>query len=412
MLRELRSAGGEGVARKALATLAWLNHYEGRLDEARALYRTFVERYPRSGFAWLAAVRAGQCAAELGDLKGAAETYLAAARFPESMPLAPVFGTAYAARTSEALGQPAVSLAQYRAALDAWDARYGRHLSLRAPRRPNQSSWPSTARLEDESSLNRESLMRRSAELGRTTAAPGAEAVERARWLVDHGRAEDGVRALDGFEARYPGSANAADAAYLAHKGRLFAALARLTDPGQATRIEGERALGALAGEPFDFPVCAAAIARALLLQQRGEGDEAGRVTRAALEQWRAGQQFQEPDGPVARDVAEIRRVLFQPLGGALLGKERWNAFVWPGLLPPFLVVSADLTLGFADDGREPFSLAQRYPAHDNVLVVTAEQIGILGKVMDALGGTAAREGQVFIDKGVMEPPSYPSADP
>jgi hypothetical protein len=76
--------------------------------------------------------------------------------------------------------------------------------------------------------------------------------------------------------------------------------------------------------------------------------------------------------------------------------------------MPPFVVVRADFTLGFADDRREPFSLAQRYPAFDHLLGLTAEQVGMLEKVIESTGGAAAREGRVFVDKGVMETPVVP----
>ncbi len=406
-LRDLQSTSSGPVARRALATLAWLHHVEGRPAEARALYRSFLERYPDSGFAWLAAVRAGQCAEALGDSTDAVAFYRAAARRTPEMPLAPVFGHVYAARALEGLGEAAAALEHYRAALSAWDALYGRNRSLPEPRRRRQTM--SMARPEDPSALNRESVARRAAELARTTAAPGADTVERARWLIDHGRAEEGVRALDGFATHFSGSANAAEAAYLAHKGRLLHALAQLADPTGAARLEGEKALDALAAEPYDFPAGAAGVARAILLQQRGATEEADRVMRATLERWREGQRFEEPAGDVARDVAEIRRAVFQPLGGPAFGDQRWNAFSWPRALPPFLVVNADVTVGFADDRREAFSLALRYPAFGNVIGITSEQIDMLTKVMDALGGVAAREGKIFVDKGVMEAPVVPA---
>lgn len=407
-LRLLSAQAGEPVAGRSLATLAWLYQVEGRPAEARELYRSFLDRYPGSGFAWLAAVRAGQCAEALGDTRDAVALYRSAARHGPAMPLAPVFGHAYAARAFESLGEASAARDEYGSALSAWDIRYGRSKSLPEPRRRNPDAQPSMSRQEDASSLYRERILQRVATLARTTAAPGGSIVERARRLIDGGRPEEGIRALDDFAARFPGSSNIGEASYLSHKGRLFHALGQLADPTGAGRAGGEAALDALAAEPYDFPVVAAAMARAVLLHQRGARDEADQRMRAALERWRTEQAFEEPDGEVARDVAEIRRVVFQPLGGPVFGDQRWNAFSWPPSMPPYLVANTDLTLGFADDRREPFSLAQRYPAFDNLLGLTEEQVRMLEKVIGSTGGAAAREGRVFVEKGVMETPVVP----
>jgi hypothetical protein len=407
-LRELLSTAREPVAARARATLAWLNQYEGRFETARGLYESYVARYPRSGYAWLAAVRAGQCASEAGDWIGAVALFRSAAQASSSMPFAPAIGHAYAARGFEAMGDATASLAEYRAALAAWDFRFGSYVSVSPPRRPRQTSDVSMARRVDSEALYREKVIQRIAQLARTTAAPGADAVERARWLVDHDRPAEAIPLLGGFKARFPRSANIVESAYLAHKARLFHALSQMADSAGTSRAEGERALEVLSGEPFDFPVGAAAISRAVLLNIRGDTDGASRLMRVTLERWRQAQKVEEPTTDLGRDVASIRRAVFLPLGGAPYGAERWNAFTWPASLPEYLVASADVTLVFADDSREPFSLAQHYPGFDRLLGTNGEQLGILERVMEATGGTAAREGRIFIDKGLMETPVVP----
>ena len=407
-LRELLSTAREPVAAKALATLAWLNQYEGRFDTARELYQSYLARSPYSGYAWLAAIRAGQCASETGDWKGAAALFRTAASSSLTMPLAPAFGHAYAARAFEAMGDSAASLAEYQAALAAWDFRHGSYLSVGVPRRPRQTSSVSMARPADREGLYREKVIQRIAELTRTKASPGADAVERARWLIDRDRPADAVAVLAGFAERFPGSANAGESVYLLHKARLLRALSQVADAAGPSRADGEAALELLAAEPFDFPVGAAAIARAVLLNGRGDADGAARLMRATLERWRATQAFEEPTTDLGRDVAAIRRAVFLPLGGSPYGAARWNAFTWPASLPEYLVATADVTLVFADDSRVPFSLAQHYPGFDRLLGINAEQLGILERVMEATGGSAAREGRIFVDKGLMETPVVP----
>ena len=407
-LRELFSTAREPAAAKALATLAWLNQYEGRYDESRALYESYLARFPLSNYAWLAAIRAGQCASEMGDWKSAATLFRSAASLSSAMPLAPAIGHLHAARAFEAMGDAAASLEEYLAALAAWDFRYGSYLSVGVPRRPRQQSYVSMARRIGREGLYREKVIQRIAELTRTTAAPGADAVERARWLIDRDRPADAIALLQGFAARFPGSANAGESVYLLHKARLLRALSQVADAAGTSRADGERALETLSAEPFDFPVGAAAVARSVLLNSRGDTDAAVQLMRATLERWRATQTFEEPTTDLARDVAAIRRAVFLPLGGSPYGADRWNAFTWPASLPEYLVAGTDLTIVFADDSRAPFSLAQRYPGFDRVLGINTEQLDILERVIETTGGTAAREGRVFIDKGVMETPVVP----
>ncbi len=89
--------------RKAIATLATLRFNEGDDAKAAALYRAYVDAYPDSPYAWVAALRAAECE-EPANAKQAALMFRAAARRFGANPFARVLGHAYAGRALEAAG--------------------------------------------------------------------------------------------------------------------------------------------------------------------------------------------------------------------------------------------------------------------------------------------------------------------
>ena len=124
-------AQGQGLyQRKALATLASLHFEERDYRRARDLFKNYAGSYPETPWAWVAALRIGQCEEALGHWKAAGDAYLAAAAKYGPIPLARVLGRAYAARSYEARGQIAEALRHYQAALDGWDDDYGTVYSL------------------------------------------------------------------------------------------------------------------------------------------------------------------------------------------------------------------------------------------------------------------------------------------
>jgi outer membrane protein assembly factor BamD (BamD/ComL family) len=116
--------------RKALAILAGVRFGSGNLAEARDLYRQYLETYPDSDYAWVAALRLGQAEAALGNATGARDIFLNTAQRFAKNPLAVVLGHALAARISETDGDYARALPDYQAALAGWDADYGDRYSL------------------------------------------------------------------------------------------------------------------------------------------------------------------------------------------------------------------------------------------------------------------------------------------
>jgi tetratricopeptide (TPR) repeat protein len=406
-LTALHATGTGLFQRKALATLAWLYLYDGDIANAREAYGRYVKLYPGSGYAWVAALRAGQCAAELGDWKGAAAAYQEAARSYSSMPVARVLGHTYAARVLEGMSQAGPALAQYQAAFDAWDKDYGTRYALVMSRRQPKPADPLPV-MRDPTEVTLEALTGRIAQLKETTAGTGADVVEQGRWLIEHRRCKEAAQLLADFAKRYPRSANIPQAQYLAHKARLYDALETLDIEGAADEAAGVKILDMLAVEAYDFPVLVAKMSRAILVAQQGSRDEAEKAMRAALDEWRARQTLREPTTALEKDVAEIRAAVFLPSGGAVYGSAGWNAFSWPKTAPPFSVVNPDVSVKFADAAVARVSLAQRFPGLDNVLFIDTEQVGVLSDVMTRLGGTKKRVGRIFFDKGVMEAPNQP----
>jgi hypothetical protein len=135
-------------ARLAHSQLAAELFTEGEYALARAQYLSYVDRYPEGDWAWLAALRAGQCSERL-DERGRArdEYYRAAARYAAN-PLARVLGLTYAARISDALGAKTQALADYRAARSAWNRDYGVSYTVSTAFLPDDS-WQVTQRALD-----------------------------------------------------------------------------------------------------------------------------------------------------------------------------------------------------------------------------------------------------------------------
>lgn len=400
-------------ARKSLATLAWLEGFYGTAEKARALYAEYARRYPDSPYAWVAALRAAECASSAGDWKTAAAEYRAATSASGAVPAARVLGHVYAGRALEALDDFAPALAEYRRALDAWDRTLGARLSLGRTRRGRPSANPFELP-SDPMEVTRLALEARVSQLARTLAAPGGAVLERGRWLVGAGRLKDAAAALSGFATRFPRSANLAEAQSLAHQARLYDALELLNVEGETNEAAGMAALEALAREPYDFPVTAAKIARACVMSARGRGQEAESLLRAALAERVRRQPSQEPATPLEKDVAAIRSLLFLPTGGAPYsgGQRGWNAFRWPSALPPFVVASAATVVKDAGGKAVEVTLYHRFPGLDNVVLLDADGLSFFATLMSKVGGTKKRAWTVDperdLQRGYLETPNQP----
>src|SRR4030095_2766447 len=90
----------------------------------------------------------------------------------------------------------------------------------------------------------------------------------------------------------------------------------------------------------------AARIARASMQWSAGDADGARTAMSAALRGWIEVQPHAERRTDLERDAAAIRDAVFRPLGGGVYaGGRGWNAFSWPGTLPPFLLIDPDINV-------------------------------------------------------------------
>lgn len=155
-LAALAEQGQGRYARLAHAELAAELFLEREYAQARTQYLSYVDRYPRADWAWMAALRAGQCSERVGERRRARDEYRRAAEQHAGNPVARVLGLTYAARISEAIGARTEALAGYRAARSAWNRDYGLSYTLNSPFIP-VDPWK----------VNRRELDRRIAELAK-----------------------------------------------------------------------------------------------------------------------------------------------------------------------------------------------------------------------------------------------------
>jgi tetratricopeptide (TPR) repeat protein len=404
LLTDLHRTGKGLHARKALASLAWLYRYYGDWPRAREHYRLYVTQYPGSAYAWVAALRMAECAAEAGDWQTAAAEYQAAAQTYRTQPPARVLGHASAARAHEASGDFDRATGGYREAVGGWDDDYGPRYSFDAQRRrPAVNTVPGLPRPTGEVTLP--ALEARLAELTRSMASPGGAVLEQGRWLVSKERWTEAAALLADFGRRFRRSPNIREAQYLAHKAVLYNALAMVDVAGKPDEASGVAALDALASEPYGFPVSAAKITKACLLWKQGSQADAEGLLHEALKERVLRQDWREPASALERDVAAIRNLLFLPTGGAVYsgGVRGWNAFSWPAAVPRFVAVPTEVRVKEAAGRTNVLSLPHRMPGLDNVLMLDADQLKFLSDLLYKVGGTERRA-----PRAIMETPNQP----
>jgi hypothetical protein len=136
-----------------------------------------------------------------------------------------------------------------------------------------------------------------------------------------------------------------------------------------------------------------AKIAKALLLAKRRVQPEASALMTEALTEWHAyvrPRQVSKESVGIARDVAEIRSVLFRPAGGGIFGgHQTWNGLDWPSAPVPFVIVNPDVSVTLASGDVLRLDGRQSFPHAGKVLFLDAEQIALLTRTIDKIGGTA-----------------------
>ena len=100
-------------------------------------------------------------------------------------------------------------------------------------------------------------------------------------------------------------------------------------------------------------------MAEAALKLTQGQSSEAEALMGKTLDLWVTTQRDlnrQPPISSIDADVAEIRQVVFRPLGDLpIYAGSGWNAFKFPAALPRFIIARADVQVK-TSDGLQAYS--------------------------------------------------------
>lgn len=406
-LATLVSANRGDASRHALAFAAAFDYYQR--DYARALpqYQKFVLRYPSSSWAPIAALRIGECYEQMKDWPKASAAYERAATTFADDAYARVLGRVFASRIFEAQGRFGDSLAAAKTALNSWDADYGFEYSIRSSQAP--LSQVITGPVVDTLRVTRDDLAARVATLDRDLRQSGGRLLARARWQLDQNQFTEAITTLTTFLKQKRRSPAVTEARSLLHGAQLESALDLAAvegphyDPAKALA-----ALNAITKEPFDFFVAIAAVAEAALKLTQGQSSVAEALMGKTLELWVTTQRdLNRQFSGIDADVAEIRQVVFRPLGDVpIYSGSRWNAFRFPAELPRFIVVRADIQVKTSDGQVVRHTVYQKFPDLDRVLLLKSDELSLLARLLTTIGGTKRREWT-----NAMETPNQPVGD-
>jgi len=408
-LAALAAAKRGTASRLALAYAAAFDYYQR--DYARALpeYQQFVTLYPSSSYAPVAALRIGECYEQTNDWPKAAAAYARAAASYPNEPFARVLGGAFASRALDALDRFEDSLVAATRALNSWDADYGFEYSIRSSQAPlpRVTTGPNADQLR----VTRDALRERVSALERDLRRPGGRLLARARWQLEQNQFDEASKTLETFLQQQPKSPALAEAQTLRHRAQLESALDLAAVEGaHYDRTKAGAALDSITKEPFDSFVATAAVARAALLVTEGQSDDAEKLLAKTLDSWVASQReltARPPATAFDADIAEIRQVVFRPLGDLpVYGGNGWNGFRFPNALPRFIVVRSDLAVKTPDGQVSRHSVYQRFPDFDQVLMLTSEELSLVARLLHTIGGTKRRA-----PRQVMEVPNQPVGD-
>jgi tetratricopeptide (TPR) repeat protein len=408
-LATLVSANRGDASRHALAFAAAFDYY-GR-DYARALpeYRQFVLRYPSSSWAPIAALRIGECYEQMKDWRKASAAYDEAATTFANDAYARVLGGAFASRTLDAQGRFDDSLSAAKTALNSWDADYGFEYSIRSPQAPLPGAI--TGPVVDTLRVTRDDLAARVATLDHDLRQRGGRLLARGRWQLDQNQFTEAINTLTTFLKQEPRSSALAEVRSLLHRAQLESALDLAAvegvhyDPPKALA-----ALDAITKEPFDSFIATAAVAEAALKLIQGQSSEAEVLMGKTLESWVTAQRDlnrQPPTSGIDADVADIRQVVFRPLGDLpIYNGTGWNAFKFPSALPRFIVLRADIQVKTSDGQVGRHTVYQSFPDLDHVLLLKSDELSLLARLLTTIGGTKRRAWT-----HAMETPNQPVGD-
>ena len=320
-----------------------------------------------------------------------------------------VLGGALASRMLDAQGRFDDSLYAANTALNSWDADYGFEYSIRSPQAP--LSVVITGPVVDTLRVNRDDLAARVATLDHDLRQSGGRLLARGRWQLDQNQFTEAINTLTTFLKQERGSPALVEARSLLHRAQLETVLDLAAVEGaHYAPTKALAALDAITKEPFDSFVATAALAEAALKLTQGQSSEAEALMGKTLDSWVTTQRDlnrQPPISSIDADVAEIRQVVFRPLGDLpVYGGSRWNAFSFPAAMPRFIVVRADVPVKTSDGQVRRHTVYQRFPDLDHVLLLKSDELSLLARLLPTIGGTKSRA-----PTHVMETPNQPVGD-
>jgi TolA-binding protein len=373
------SASGAGVyARRASATLASLDYEEGDFDSARARFGAYLSAFPSTTYAWVAAIRLGQCEQLLGDVDAAAAAFRDAATRYGGVSVAREVAGAYAGWANEMRSRFQDAVVDYERALAQWgDLRRSARMEVYRAKGA-ASRWTFVE-------VSGAALDARVSELRASLRFPEGAALERGRSALNDGRLADAVSLFDRFLVDYPQSSLAGDARRLSHRARLREAvdLARPSNAGSDAAAAVTR-LAALARETADDITPIAQVVRATIVASQGDEGAAASLVTAVLRDWQRQQQTatraSSLAADIARDVAAIRTQVFD---GST--SEPWRAsFEWRPSTARYQVINPHIVVALAGGVPRRETV---YPAStpENTLFLPSEQMSLLVESMNAL---------------------------
>lgn len=388
-LRRAMERAQEPTRQRAHGALAAAEFRAGRVREARALLDAYVDRYPDSGWGWMAAMHAAQATQVLETPAAAAVRFGTVARRYADQPTVPTIATFYQGRAFEADGRMAEALEAYERVLRTWEGDRQTWSGLDWPVEfesfgPVYSTWP--REIERAWIAARIEILQRA-----RTEVEGLTRVQ-ARWLLDHAQPAEARDALRAAVTRRPDLSGDPDFATLRHRAEHDAAIAAAHKGGTARRT-AVRDLTTLCREPFDSWVGLGCAALASIQAVDGREKEAIATFSQALaewQRWRARAVSASPPpapGSLEDDAIAIRDLLFQPRGGGPHGARRFTTRE-NGDLPPFLLLPSELRVTLNEQPGQIVVLAARQPPGlTNAVFLNGMETKTLWETAESLSG-------------------------
>lgn len=400
LFTDLAATGRGEFARRAQSELAALYLYERDYPNAAAAYRRLLIVDADNPWNWIVALRLGQALEASGDRAGAAAAYRDVLARGAGFDVAQVMGHEWLANLAERNGDLASALSEHRDALKRWDLSFGEYFGLVRGQRfvPGKAEpW--------RDDLSRAGLARRIDQLVESLSIAGGDRSEVMRRAVEEADWKTLRDVADRTVADFPGKPIAQKGLAMANRARLEIALDQYAAGDDAARTQAIVDLSALTTrQPADSSIIGARLAFAALQALGGDVASAKADTRKALDDWaRHSAAASVSSDPLTRDVAQIRAAVFLPKGGGIYAEKGWNAFDWPKVPPPFLILNRSVSVRLASGDVEQITVPPSAISPGIGLWLLPADIEMLGGIVNRLGGTATRQ-----PASMLETPNQP----